>query len=57
MLAAMAMAYSAIVQHLIYSAGPCYINTGCEINGEIAPNDVNVWLQSPSYILIGFSES
>uniref|UniRef100_A0A1D1YXP9 Putative peptide transporter ptr2 n=1 Tax=Anthurium amnicola TaxID=1678845 RepID=A0A1D1YXP9_9ARAE len=56
MLAAVAMAYTAIVQHLIYSAGPCYTNTGCKIDGVAVPNNVNVWIQSPCYILIGFSE-
>jgi POT family proton-dependent oligopeptide transporter len=56
MLASLAMAYTAIVQHLIYTTGPCFENTGCEIDGVPVPNYVNVWIQSPSYILIGFSE-
>jgi len=56
MLVAMSMAYSAIVQSIIYNTGPCYRNTGCEIDGQPVPNNVNVWIQSPSYILIGFSE-
>ncbi|GBB84966.1 hypothetical protein RclHR1_11550008 [Rhizophagus clarus] len=56
MLAALAMAYTAIIQHLIYTTGPCFENTACEIDGQVVPNNVNVWIQSPSYILIGFSE-
>lgn len=56
MLASLAMAYTAIIQHIIYTTGPCFENTGCEIDGQPVPNDVNVWIQSPSYILIGFSE-
>ncbi|CAB4419192.1 unnamed protein product [Rhizophagus irregularis] len=56
MLASLAMAYTAIIQHVIYTTGPCFVNTGCEIDGQVVPNNVNVWIQSPSYVLIGFSE-
>ncbi|CAJ0758001.1 474_t:CDS:2 [Entrophospora sp. SA101] len=36
----LAMAYSAIIQHFIYTTGPCYINTRCEIDGVPVPNDI-----------------
>lgn len=56
--AALAMAYAAIVQHLIYSAGPCYREPlTCPAAGEDKiPNRVHVAVQSPAYLLIGFSE-
>ncbi|RIA96011.1 di/tri peptide transporter 2 [Glomus cerebriforme] len=56
LLCGLSMAYSAIVQHIIYKTGPCFESTGCMVDGEVVPNNVNVWVQSPSYILIGFSE-
>nr|CAG8458479.1 2718_t:CDS:2 [Entrophospora candida] len=40
MLISLAMAYSAIIQHFIYTTGPCYINTRCEIDGVPVPNDI-----------------
>lgn len=59
-IAAIAMMYAAIVQHLIYSAGPCYTdplncpaaNTGPESVG----NRVHIAVQTPAYIFIGISE-
>lgn len=52
----LAMAYQAVLQKLIYSAGPCYeYPTQCG-GGDGGPNDISVWLQLPSYFLIGLSE-
>lgn len=51
-LASLAMVGAAVIQHFIYSTGPCgtAMNT-CE---EAAP--VNVWTQAVPYVLVGFSE-
>ena len=59
--AALAMAYAAIVQHLIYSAGPCYdqpLNCQAAVapNGDVSPNNVHVAVQTPAYALIALSE-
>ena len=50
--AAIGMAYSAIIQHLVYSTGPYYKHVGQ--SGSY--NDINVWIQLPSYFFIGLSE-
>jgi POT family proton-dependent oligopeptide transporter len=55
--AAMAMAYAAIVQHLIYNAPPCYktpSDPSCDPQG--LGNHVHVAVQTPAYLLIGLSE-
>ncbi|KAI9799420.1 MAG: hypothetical protein M1825_004520 [Sarcosagium campestre] len=50
--AALAMAYAALVQRLIYSAPPCYTNaSACD-----EANHVHVAVQTPGYLLIGLSE-
>jgi POT family proton-dependent oligopeptide transporter len=57
--ASLAMMYAAIVQHLIYSAGPCYKEPLCaasEIDGVAYGNNVHIAIQTPAYILIGVSE-
>ncbi|KAJ6151707.1 hypothetical protein N7470_006835 [Penicillium chermesinum] len=57
--AALAMAYAAIVQHLIYDAGPCYEHPLCDasiVNGEAQGNNVHIAIQTPAYMLIGISE-
>ncbi|KAJ5895643.1 hypothetical protein N7495_007334 [Penicillium taxi] len=57
--AALAMVYAAIVQHLIYSAGPCYDSPLCaasEIDGVAYGNNVHIAIQTPAYMLIGLSE-
>ncbi|OCK83738.1 di/tri peptide transporter 2 [Lepidopterella palustris CBS 459.81] len=61
LLGSLAMAYAAIVQHLIYTAGPCYTapgncDAGLEPDGNYAPNNVHVAVQTPAYLLIGLSE-
>lgn len=56
--AALSMAYSAIVQHLIYRAGPCYdapLACPASMDGTI-PNAVHVAVQTPAYVLVAFSE-
>lgn len=56
--ASVAMAYAAIVQHIIYSAGPCYdapLNCPASEDGTI-PNQVHVAVQTPAYFFIAISE-
>ncbi|ODQ63433.1 PTR2-domain-containing protein [Nadsonia fulvescens var. elongata DSM 6958] len=56
--AALAMAYAAIVQHLIYSAGPCFdAPNACpaSMGGKIS-NQVHVAVQTPAYFFIAMSE-
>ncbi|KKZ64233.1 POT family proton-dependent oligopeptide transporter [[Emmonsia] crescens] len=56
--ASAAMAYAAVVQHFIYSAPPCYdapLNCPASRGGAV-PNRVHVALQTPAYLLVGFSE-
>ncbi|KAK1955880.1 POT family protein [Colletotrichum sublineola] len=59
-LAALCLAYAAIVQHLIYSAGPCFESPGnCPegmSGGASLPNRVHIAVQTPAYIFIGLSE-
>ncbi|KAI5302460.1 mediator complex subunit [Ascosphaera pollenicola] len=55
--AALAMAYAAIVQHLIYTSPPCYRypkSDGC-LDGKV-PNQVHVMVQVPAYFFIAISE-
>lgn len=58
--AALCLAYAAIVQHLIYSAGPCYeAPGGCPagMDGESPlPNNVHIAVQTPAYLFIGLAE-
>lgn len=57
--ASLAMAYAAIVQHFIYSAGPCYEHPLCpasEVDGVAQGNNVHIAIQTPAYVLIGISE-
>ncbi|KAK9479121.1 POT family-domain-containing protein [Lipomyces japonicus] len=56
--ASIAMAYAAIVQHLIYQAGPCYefpLSCAESANGNV-PNDIHVAIQAPAYFFIALSE-
>lgn len=50
-LAALSMAFAAIVQHEIYIRPPYY-----NMPGDNGPNDIHVAVQTPGYILIGLSE-
>ncbi|KAK6598039.1 POT family protein [Botrytis cinerea] len=59
--ASFSMMYAAIVQHLIYKAGPCYgkpLECPAAVlpDGTIQPNDVHFAIQIPAYVLIGISE-
>ncbi|KAK2596154.1 peptide transporter ptr2 [Conoideocrella luteorostrata] len=59
--ASLCLAYAAIVQHLIYSAGPCYDDprgcaAGTHPDKSTDPNNVHVAIQTPAYVLIGISE-
>ena len=50
-LAALSMAFAAIIQHEIYIRGPGYNDPT-----DNGPNDIHVAVQTPGYILIGLSE-
>ncbi|KAI9790409.1 MAG: peptide transporter ptr2 [Candelina submexicana] len=55
----LAMAYAAIVQHLIYQRGPCYeAPLACDAAGPhgAIPNSIHVAVQTPAYLFIGLSE-
>ncbi|KAJ5893140.1 hypothetical protein N7504_009831 [Penicillium tannophilum] len=57
--ASLAMMYAAIVQHMIYSAGPCYGHPLCaasEVDGSAQGNNVHIAIQTPAYVFIGISE-
>ncbi|KAF2187326.1 PTR2-domain-containing protein [Zopfia rhizophila CBS 207.26] len=52
------MVYATVVQHVIYSTGPCYEwPIQClDAGWERKPNQVNVWIQAPVYVFIAFGE-
>lgn len=57
--ASLAMMYAAIVQHLIYSTGPCYDSPHCpasEVDGVAYGNHIHIAIQTPAYVFIGISE-
>ena len=60
MLAGLCLAYAAIVQHIIYSTGPCYGAPGKCPAGMVGktplPNNVHIAVQTPAYIFIGVAE-
>ncbi|QRV88550.1 peptide transporter PTR2 [Ceratobasidium sp. AG-Ba] len=51
-LGALAMVYTTVIQYYIYKKGPC----GTDASACKEPAPLNVWLQAPSYIIIGLSE-
>ncbi|KAJ2776410.1 peptide transporter ptr2 [Coemansia javaensis] len=53
LIAALAMAYAAIVQHLIYSTGPYYKTAGDDGHGF---NDISAAIQVPGYVLLAVAE-
>ncbi|EEP75988.1 peptide transporter PTR2-A [Uncinocarpus reesii 1704] len=57
-LASLAMAYAAIVQHLIYKAPPCYdFPKECPASEDgTVGNRIHVAVQTPAYLFIGLSE-
>lgn len=52
------MAYAAGLQKLIYTRGPCYESprTCPGSDGGKIPNNISVWVQTPSYFLLAFAE-
>lgn len=58
--ASLCMVYATIVQHLVYSAGPCYDAPGAcpaGMDGETPlPNNVHIAVQAPAYVFIGLAE-
>lgn len=55
---AIAMAYAAMIQKLIYSRGPCYsspLHCAASNNGKI-PNHISVWVQVPIYFILAIAE-
>ncbi|KAK2733060.1 hypothetical protein FQN57_002321 [Myotisia sp. PD_48] len=58
--ASLAMMYAAIVQTLIYNAGPCYDKplacSAAKVNGVMQPNRIHIGIQAPAYVLIGIAE-
>ena len=57
------LAYAAIVQHLVYSSGPCYEwprnQEKCQealVDGKLVPNHVHIAVQTPAYVFIGVAE-
>lgn len=55
---AIAIAYCAGIQHLIYTRGPCFAHAlECPASdGGRLPNRLSVWLQLPVYVLDGLAE-
>ncbi|KAF2760063.1 putative MFS peptide transporter [Pseudovirgaria hyperparasitica] len=61
LLGSAAMAYAAVVQHMIYSRAPCYdtplvCTAGLNVDGSYAPNKIHVAAQTPAYFFIALSE-
>jgi proton-dependent oligopeptide transporter, POT family len=55
----LAMVYAAVLQHYIYAASPCHDNfpSAClDADGYIRPAEINVWVVSGVYILVGIGE-
>jgi POT family proton-dependent oligopeptide transporter len=59
-IASMAMVYAAVIQHFIYSTGPCYDTPLCDAdldsNGVHQGNNIHIAAQTGAYMLIGVSE-
>ena len=55
---AISMTIAAGIQSLVYKTGPCYQSPlKCAAsNGGRLPNNVNVFLQTPSYVMMAFAE-
>lgn len=53
-----AMVWTAVVQHYIYKTNPCgyYVSTCQDAAGNPLTSDLDVWIQTGSYVLIAFSE-
>jgi len=61
-LAAIGVAWGAICQKLVYSAGPCYespLDESCatqDADGVYLGNNVHIAIQTPAYIFVGLAE-
>ncbi|KAI0785087.1 PTR2-domain-containing protein [Abortiporus biennis] len=55
---AAAMCWAAVVQHYIYKRNPCgyQVSTCVDADGNPVTSDLNVWIQTGSYVLVAFSE-
>jgi POT family proton-dependent oligopeptide transporter len=52
-----AMAYSAVVQAIIYRSGPCYsYPLSCAASGGRIPNQVHILIQLPTFVIIALAE-
>ena len=56
MFGAGAIVYASVLQHYIYSSGPCYDHPMKCAGFENVPNHVHVAIQAPAYFLIAISE-
>lgn len=55
-LCAVAIGFASLTQHLIYTAPPCYDRPrSCNDSG--GPNDVSVWVQMPTHVIIALAET
>ncbi|KIW67394.1 hypothetical protein PV04_06653 [Phialophora macrospora] len=53
----LSMVVAAVIQHYIYVNAPCGNNaTNGDCIAELGPPDMSVWIQTPAYVLIAFSE-
>lgn len=53
--AALAIGYTTGIQHLIYITGPCFNHPLKCLTGNI-PNNVNIGLQTPTYVFLAWAE-
>lgn len=53
--AALAIGYTTGIQHLIYITGPCFNHPLKCLAGNI-PNNVNIGLQTPTYVFLAWAE-
>jgi len=53
--AALAIGYTTGIQHLIYITGPCFTSP-LKCLPDNVPNDVNIGIQTPTYVLLALGE-
>ena len=54
----LSMITAALIQHFIYQQSPCGYNAS-DVSGcvrELGPPPISVWVQTPAYVIIAFSE-